>query len=196
MYNIHYIGQTLRAGISTWDTQAGGGQVAADSTPTWEMFEDGNDTAIRSGSFTARSGFTGRYRMSEALTGANGYDIGAFYELYATATVNSVTRSRPILSFYLAPPPLSLLAQVNTVTDNGDFTLTDIDALSGTNDVYNNQFLVFLNGNNYGVARQISDYVGSTQQVLFNGALGEADAEFPLTVVSGDFVEIIGLNLN
>jgi len=184
---------TYRNGIGTRDP-AGGGMVAADSTPTWAVYEDASDTAIRTGNFTARAAVTGRYRMSESITEANGYELFKYYEVWAETTVNTIDEDVPIDRFIVLPQRLSLICEVNVVTDNGDFTLTDVDTLTGTNDIHNGQFFVFLTGNNRGIARKITDYVGSTQQVTFEGAAGEADEEFPLTVTSGDFCEIIGLN--
>ena len=72
---------------------------------------------------------------------------------------------------------------VNTVSDNGDFTLTSTD-LSTNNDDYNGMWLIFTSGNNKGICRIIGDYVGAGKQVIFNGT-GRSGA-FPQTVTPAD----------
>ena len=189
-------GGTYRDEIGTRDPE-GGGMVAADITPTWGIFEDANDTEIQTGSFVARGGFTGRYRMSVALSTANGFEIFKFYSVWAETQVNSILQDAPIAKFFLMPPGLALVATVNVATGDGDFTVTAVPTITlpATNDSLNGCFCVFLTGNNKGIPRQITDYVQSTGQLLFTGAVGQADAPFPETVVAADVLQIIGLNL-
>lgn len=72
----------------------------------------------------------------------------------------------------------------------GDF---DGDSgLSATDDFYNNAVLVFTSGSLKGIAREISDYVGSSKNIQFNGATGAADAPFPSAPANGDRFKILG----
>jgi|15BtaG_2_1085339.scaffolds.fasta_scaffold01961_2 hypothetical protein len=190
-----YFGQTYRNGIGTRDP-AGGSIVAADSAPDWGIYEDDTDTAILTGSFTARASTTGKYRMTASLTKANGFEMLKYYEVWAETTVNTIDDHAIIDRFFLLPPRLSLYATVATVTDNGDFTIAAVPTMTlpATDDAVNDCYMVFCSGNNKGVPRAITDYVQSTGQVTFEGAAGEPDEEFPRTVVVDDIIEIIGLN--
>jgi hypothetical protein len=188
-------GQTLRKELGIRDP-GGGGMIAADALPTWSMYEDANDTAIRTGTFVAKAAVTGKYRMSESLTKANTYELFKFYTLWAETLVNGIVEHRPIKDFYLMPPTLSLFATVATVTDDGDFTIVTVadQTLPATDNAVNDAYLVHCSGNNKGIARKITDYVESTGQLLFSGSAGDADEPFPRTVAVDDIVEIIGLN--
>lgn len=62
----------------------------ADSTPSYEVFEEITDTAILSGSFTKRTSKTGDYRAQITLSAANGFEAGKWYSAVASATVSSV----------------------------------------------------------------------------------------------------------
>jgi hypothetical protein len=66
------------------------GEVSdADSTPTWAVFEEDNDTAILGGNFTKRTSLTGNYRGSFTVSAANGFEAGKYYSVIGSATVDS-----------------------------------------------------------------------------------------------------------
>lgn len=65
-------------------------------------------------------------------------------------------------------------------------------ALSSTDDFYNGSYLVFLSGTMRGLARKVSDYIGSTRTFRFLGQPGEADEAFPAAPANGDFFDLIG----
>jgi len=67
-----------------------GAAADADSTPSWACYEEDTDTAIQSGNFTKRTSLTGNYRASVTLSAANGFEVGKWYSIVASATVNSV----------------------------------------------------------------------------------------------------------
>jgi hypothetical protein len=67
-----------------------GAAADADSTPTCEVFEDANDTAILSPTVTGRTGKTGNYRISIACTTANGFEAGKSYNAVVSATVGGI----------------------------------------------------------------------------------------------------------
>lgn len=72
----------------------------------------------------------------------------------------------------------------------GDF---DGDSgLSATDDFYNGSILVFTSGSLKGIAREISDYVGSSRNLQFNGTGADADAPFPSAPANGDRFKILG----
>lgn len=90
---------------------------------------------------------------------------------------------------------LGLGVILGTVSDAspaaGDFD--GASGLSTSNDFYNGCVLVFLTGTLTGIARKVSDYVGSTTRNLaFTGSTGSADAPFPTAPSDGDTFAILG----
>ena len=79
---------------------------------------------------------------------------------------------------------------VNTVTTNGNFTLTSTDLVVVDN-AYNQMLLVFTNGPNKFIPRRISIYTGITKTVAFTG--DHVDAPFPSTVSPNDPFIILGI---
>lgn len=73
----------------------------ADSTPTCEVFEDDNDTAILAPTVTKRASKTGNYRVSVAATTGNGFEVGKSYNVIVSVTVNSVAAKARISCFTL-----------------------------------------------------------------------------------------------
>ena len=72
----------------------------------------------------------------------------------------------------------------------GDF---DGDSgLSASNDFYNGSVLVFTGGALAGIARRISDYVGASRNIQFNGTGSDADAPFPTAPADTDPFLIVG----
>lgn len=62
----------------------------ADSTPTFDVFEDSTDTPIIvAQSMTKRTGKTGDYRATFTLSGAAQFDVGKSYNVVVTATVTN-----------------------------------------------------------------------------------------------------------
>lgn len=83
-------------------TSASTGAAAdADSTPTFEVFEDANDTALTlSGSAIAkRASKTGNYRITLPVTAANGFEAGKSYNVVASATVGGVAAKAVVARF-------------------------------------------------------------------------------------------------
>ncbi len=76
-----------------------GSAVDADSAPTFEIFEEATDSPIVSGTFTKRTSKTGDYRGTTTISLANGYEIGKWYSIIATAIVNGVTGKGVIRNF-------------------------------------------------------------------------------------------------
>jgi hypothetical protein len=60
-------------------------------TPSFSVFEEGTDTPILSAqSMTKRTSLTGNYRGSFTMSAANGFEVGKWYNVITSATVNSV----------------------------------------------------------------------------------------------------------
>lgn len=96
-----------------------------------------------------------------------------------------------------------LIVTINTEADlDVDGSVNDAGALAGdfdgdaglsaTDDFYNDAILVFTSGALKGIARAISDYVGASRNLQFNGATGDADAPFPSAPANGDRFKILG----
>lgn len=97
------------------------------------------------------------------------------------------------VQLYTESPLLGAFIE-GTVSDAGA-AAGDFDAASGlstANDFYNGMLLVFTSGNLQGVAREISDYVGSTtRNFAFTGSGTDADAPFPAAPDNGSTFMII-----
>lgn len=100
---------------------ASGAAIDADSTPTCQVFEDANDTAILSPTVTKRTSQTGDYRVTIACTSANGFEVSKSYNIVAAATVGGTAGKQVIGTF-----------QVRSATISGpsSVTLTFKDSLS------------------------------------------------------------------
>lgn len=83
-------------------TQTTGALVAADSTPTWAVYEQGNITPVYTGNMTARS-TTGVYFMAGTASAANGFTVGKVYQVKMTAIVSGVTDITVLARFILVP---------------------------------------------------------------------------------------------
>lgn len=72
----------------------------ADSTPTFEVFEEATDTDIGvGGNLTKRTSKTGNYRGTFTLSAANGFEVGKWYNVIASATVNSIAGKDVVKTF-------------------------------------------------------------------------------------------------
>lgn len=81
-----------------------GAVTDADSTPTFSVFEEDTDTAIVGPSnLTKRTALTGNYRGSFTASAANGFEVGKWYNVVASATVNSIAGKAVVLTFTLVP---------------------------------------------------------------------------------------------
>jgi hypothetical protein len=78
---------------------ATGNAADADQTPTFEIFEETSDTAIVSGDFTKRTSKTGDYRGTITLSTANGFEVGKWYSIIASATVGGVSGKKVSKNF-------------------------------------------------------------------------------------------------
>lgn len=77
-----------------------GANVNADSTPTFAVYEEDTDTDIGvGGNMTQRTALTGQYRGSFTMSAANGFEVGKFYSVIGSATVNGITGKADLLSF-------------------------------------------------------------------------------------------------
>lgn len=99
-------------GISSGAT---GVAVDADSTPTWEIFEEDTDTAIRSGNFAKRTSKTGDYRGSDTCSAANGYDVGKWYNVVGSATIGGIACKGIIKSFRISAAEVTVGSRPGTL---------------------------------------------------------------------------------
>ena len=83
---------------------ATGAVTDADSTPTFEVFEEATDTDIGvGGNLTKRTSKTGNYRGTFTASAANGFEAGKWYSVIASATVNAIAAKAVAKSFRCAP---------------------------------------------------------------------------------------------
>jgi hypothetical protein len=126
------LGDTITYDFTTHNP-ATGAVSDADSTPTYEVFEDDNDTEILSGNATKRTGKTGDYRVSIAATSGNGFEIGKSYNVIVAATVNSIAAKSRIAAFTLDGKrinDLHDLAQSDILSDATPFAGANVAAIT------------------------------------------------------------------
>lgn len=81
-------------------TPSTGAAVDADSTPTFAVYEESTDTDIGvGGNMTKRTSLTGNYRGTFTLSAANGFEVGRWYSVVASATVGSVAGKAVVKNF-------------------------------------------------------------------------------------------------
>ncbi len=77
-----------------------GADIAADSTPTFAVYEEATDSDIGvGGNLTVRTGPTGSYRGTFTASAANGFELGKWYNVRATAVVGGITASCTPMTF-------------------------------------------------------------------------------------------------
>jgi hypothetical protein len=76
----------------------------ADSTPTFSVYEEATDVAIVGPTnFTKRTSLTGNYRGTFTASAANGFEIGKWYSVIASATVNEFEGKCAAMRFRVLP---------------------------------------------------------------------------------------------
>lgn len=77
-----------------------GAATDADSTPTFAVYEEATDTDIGvGGNLTKRTSLTGNYRGTFTASAANGFEVGKWYSIIGSATVNSVAGKAVLKNF-------------------------------------------------------------------------------------------------
>lgn len=116
-----------------------GAATDADSTPTWAVFEEDTDTSIVDDDFTKRTSLTGNYRGSFTVSAANGFEVGKYYSVIGTATVNSTTGKCVCAMFRCVPaenvvgvPQVDVTNMSDTVYTNISDDILDRDMSTGT----------------------------------------------------------------
>ncbi len=179
------------------------GKQAGDATALTEI----KATGAGSGTYdpTTDSNEAGRDSIGAAgagLTDLGGMSTGMKAEVNAevdsaldtavpgSPTADSVNERMVALDDGTAPP-IGTSGSVSDVAPAvGDF---DGNAgLSSTNNFYNGAFLVFTSGTLKGIGRQITSYNGTTKNLTFSGAVGDADEPFPVAPANGDTFIIMG----
>lgn len=104
-----------------------GAAVDADSTPTFEVFEEATDTDIGvGGNMTKRTSKTGHYRGSFTISAANGFEVGKFYSVVGTAVVGGVTVKGVLMEFRCSAAEAVVGAILSTIDAAGmDAVLID-----------------------------------------------------------------------
>jgi hypothetical protein len=107
--------------VITSDPTNNGTVTDADSTPTFDVFEESTDTAILAAqNFTKRTSKTGDYRGTFTASAANGFEVGKWYSVIASATVGGVSGKCAALHFRCAPAENSAgIPKVDVVLSDG-----------------------------------------------------------------------------
>jgi hypothetical protein len=99
-----------------------GAVTDADSTPTFDVYEEATDSGLLGATnFTKRTSLTGNYRGTFTASSANGFEVGKWYSVIASATVETVAAKKVCLGFMVIP----------ATSSDGVFK-TDISHFGGT----------------------------------------------------------------
>lgn len=102
----------------------------ADSTPTFAVYEEATDTDIGvGGNLTKRTSLTGNYRGTFTASAANGFEVGKFYSIIASATVETIAAKCVAGSFRITAAEHTAGYHISTIKD-GTGT-GEIDTTSG-----------------------------------------------------------------
>jgi hypothetical protein len=140
-------------------TSASTGAAAdADSTPTFEVFENATDTALTlSGSTIAkRTGKTGNYRITFTCAASDGFEAGKSYNVIVSATIGGVAAKCKVGTFqvrtrdtddllptasYTSPPSAATVSATvwteltRTLTSGANIVLAKGTGVTGFNDL-------------------------------------------------------------
>lgn len=180
--------------VTTYNPSTGA-SANADSPPTFKVYEEDNDTEIVSGVTVLRSGLTGQYRGSFTVNTSNGFESGKFYNIAANASVSGINASVIAIMFKVeswVTKLLSIFGGISglAVADVGNTVSSFITNLAETTDNFygdsnGGATLVFVSGDNIGLARRISEYNGSTKVIT-------VESPFPNIPQGDDSFIIIG----
>jgi len=125
----------------------------ADSTPTFDVFEEDTDTPILSAqNATKRTSKTGNYRGSFTASAANGLEVGKCYSVTASATVNSVAGKGVVLRFRCGPAESEAGVPMVRLTTAGVAAIWDalVAGITTANSI-GKRIVDYLTGDVYGV---------------------------------------------
>jgi hypothetical protein len=159
------LGQTIYLDFVT--NTVAGAESDADLTPTCEVFEETNDTAILSPTPVKRAGKTGQYRVPVAVTAANGFDAGKSYAVTFRAVVGG-TAGRDVRTLIVESMSGVYAAVVADGSNTASTFKTDLAA--ATTDFYKDCLVAFQTGALAGQVKKISGYNGTTKFVTVSAA--------------------------
>ena len=121
-----------------------GAAVDADSTPTFDVYEEATDTGLLGATnFTKRTSLTGNYRGTFTASAANGFEAGKWYSVIASATVASVAAKAAVKNFRCCPaeaaagvPKVDVdTIKTNPVVNAGTVTFPTTATLASTTNI-------------------------------------------------------------
>lgn len=101
---------------------ATGAASDATGTPTFEVFENATDTDIGiGGNLTKRTSKTGDYRGTFTASAANGFEVGKFYNVVASATVGGVAGKALVAQFRVKPIEVAQTGDAYAIVNHADY---------------------------------------------------------------------------
>lgn len=115
----------VQFGTTRFDT---GAATDADATPTYRVYEEGNDTVIASGDCAKRddANTAGYYYARAQVTTAAGFEVGKRYFVRVAATVNSVAAADVVGDFVVVPAAVH-----NALVNGTDYLPADAVQVEG-----------------------------------------------------------------
>jgi hypothetical protein len=161
----------------------------ADAVPAYRIYEDETGTAILNDNMAKLDddNTTGFYSEQIAATAANGFEVGKYYSIYISATVDSDTGGKSY-TFRCGEPSHML---IQGVAQGG--TTTTVQLASGavsSDDEFNGDYIVVYDVNDsYAKAlRKITDTVNSTDTVTVATLPFTPAASDPYVILAADTV--------
>lgn len=113
-----------------------GAATDADSTPTFAVYEESTDTDIGiGGNLTKRTSLTGNYRGTFTLSAANGFEVGKWYSIIGSATVNAIAGKAVLKNFRVVAAEATtgvIETNVKNVNNVAATSVTAVNANIGT----------------------------------------------------------------
>jgi hypothetical protein len=176
---------------ATTHNPATGAVSDADGDVSFEVFEEATDTALGvSANMTKRTSKTGNYRGSFTQSTANGFELGKFYSVVVSATVNGIAGKQVALKFRCAAAettagvpkvdanvisyakgmaPHAFVTTIGSVTNQTTFVIADGPP---GDDVVNGWRVLFIDASDphQVSARYVTDYATSGKVLTIDSA--------------------------
>lgn len=136
---------------------------APDVTPQWLVYENNGTSSILNGSMAARTNVPGSYFGSFVASVANGFDVGAFYDVQVSGSIDSITRVASVKQFVLDD-----IYNVNIVQVSGEYVSSGFETLDAN--------IVSVSGTPVSINDFRTDISGLDQDIYFAAIKYVADA--------------------
>lgn len=146
-----------------------GAATDADSTPTFAVYEEATDTDIGvGGNLTKRTSLTGNYRGTFTASAANGFEVGKWYSIIGSATVNSIAGKAVLRGFRIVlAEAVAGEPKVDVGAWGGSAT-----PVTNINTIYNTDYATLYDTTNKAFLSKLGNFaMGGSSLALTTGAI-------------------------